>query len=140
MAFRRDALVACGGFDERLGAGTRFPCEDIDAAARLLWAGHFGMYDPTPTVRHHHRRRPGPELDALLESYDRGRGAYWMKYLLHPASRGAYARAWLRSIRRDVAHDRRIVRSRREVRAALQFLRTATPRPFATPDRKPTLA
>ena len=33
LSFRREALQKIGGFDPGLGAGTPFPCEDIDAVA-----------------------------------------------------------------------------------------------------------
>jgi glycosyltransferase involved in cell wall biosynthesis len=97
MAFRVAALERIGGFDTALGAGTPYPCEDIDAAAAAVWAGMSGRYDPRPVVHHHHRRRHEHFRD-VFSGYDRGRGAYYMKYLLNPKSRTAYARAWAGSI------------------------------------------
>jgi hypothetical protein len=48
LAVRRRArnagVQAAGGFDEALGAGTRFPCEDIDAVAAAVWSGVPGAY------------------------------------------------------------------------------------------------
>ncbi len=93
MVIRRDVLVKTGGFDRRLGAGTPFPCEDIDAVAAAVWAGYRGAYDPRPVILHHHRRKAADVPDILL-SYDRGRGAYYMKYLLKPETRAAYVRGW----------------------------------------------
>ena len=94
LSFRREALQAIGGFDPELGAGTPFPCEDIDAVASVLWAGYRGRYDPRPVVLHHHRRRE-PDVPRLRAGYDRGRGAYYAKFLLRPDCRRAYAAGWL---------------------------------------------
>jgi len=74
LSFRREALQAINGFDPGLGAGTPFPCEDIDAVAAVLWAGFRGRYDPRPLVLHHHRRRDA-DVAPLRAAYDRGRGA-----------------------------------------------------------------
>ncbi|MBB3444210.1 glycosyltransferase [Rhizobium sp. BK379] len=93
MAIRRDVLVKIGGFDRRLGAGTPFPCEDIDAVAAAVWAGYRGAYDPRPVILHHHRRKAADVPDIML-SYDKGRGAYYMKYLLKTETRAAYIRGW----------------------------------------------
>jgi GT2 family glycosyltransferase len=101
MAFRRTTLERIGGFDVRLGAGTPFPCEDIDAAAEALWAGIRGVYDPRPVVYHHHGRRTEREAQKLMRSYDAGRGAYYAKYILRRDSRSEYIRYWIRSIRDD---------------------------------------
>jgi GT2 family glycosyltransferase len=53
MAFRRTAWVACGGADERLGAGTRLrSAEDHDLFVRLLHHGWTGVYEPDALVLH----------------------------------------------------------------------------------------
>lgn len=54
MVFRRDALVALGGFDTRLGpvGGRRFCEEDSDIVRRMLAAGRPVAYDPALTVFH----------------------------------------------------------------------------------------
>lgn len=98
LAFRRMILERIGGFDERLGAGTPFPCEDIDAAAAALWCGVIGVYDPRPVVYHHHGRRTEREAQELMRSYDAGRGAYYAKYILRRASRLEYVLGWIRSV------------------------------------------
>jgi len=82
MAVRRSVLDALGGFDEMLGAGTRFPSEDVDFISRASAAGYTGVYDPGPVVFHHHRRRDPGTVAALRRSYDLGRGAYYMKCVL----------------------------------------------------------
>jgi glycosyltransferase involved in cell wall biosynthesis len=96
IAFRRDALAAINGMDPELGAGTPFPCEDIDAVVSVLWADFAGYFDPRPTVRHDHGRTEA-DMPGLLRSYDRGRGAFFAKYILRPDTRLAFLLGWLRS-------------------------------------------
>ena len=101
MAFRRMVLDRIGGFDERFGAGTSFGCgEDIDAVASALWAGFAGAYDPGPTVYHHHGRKTKREARDLFKTYDRGRGAYYAKYILRSDSRNEYLGKWMGEVRR----------------------------------------
>lgn len=97
MAFRKSTLTRIGGFDPSLGAGTLYPCEDIDAVAAAVWAGLRGRYDPRPLVYHHHRRRQ-KDLKNLFRGYDWGRGAYHMKYMLRRDSRKAHLTAWAKSV------------------------------------------
>jgi glucosyl-dolichyl phosphate glucuronosyltransferase len=54
MVFRREALVALGGFDTRLGpvGGRRFCAEDGDIVRRMLASGRAVAYDPALTVFH----------------------------------------------------------------------------------------
>jgi glycosyltransferase involved in cell wall biosynthesis len=107
MAFKSTTLERIGGFDERLGPGTPFNCEDINAAAAALWAGIPGVYDPRPVVYHHHGRRTEREARELRRSYDAGRGAYYAKYILRGDSRSEYVRHWIRSIKKDWVWARR---------------------------------
>jgi glycosyltransferase involved in cell wall biosynthesis len=72
MAFRRDALVAIGGFDEHLGAGGPLrAAEDSDAFHRLLCAGWTGAFDPSIAVSHVQWRTTA---EALKISYGYGLG------------------------------------------------------------------
>lgn len=82
LAFRRELFVDIGGFDDDLGLGTPFPCEDAEFCARASNRGWHGAYFPEPTVYHDHRRRPGPEAAATQSGYARARGAYYAKTLL----------------------------------------------------------
>ena len=78
MFFLRSVFQKAGLFDERMGAGTDFPCEDIEMATRASLAGFVGIQIPEPVVHHHHRRKAGsPEADATVAQYDFGRGAYY---------------------------------------------------------------
>jgi len=98
LAFRRAALSKIDGIDPELGAGTPFPCEDTDAVTAVLWAGFDGVFDPRPVVQHNHGRTES-DVPALLDSYDRGRGALFAKYILRPDTRATFALRWLGSAR-----------------------------------------
>jgi glycosyltransferase involved in cell wall biosynthesis len=130
IAFRRRTLELIGGFDERLGAGTLFPCEDIDAVATALWRGIPAAYDPRPTVFHAHGRRAETQYQALMAYYDAGRGVYYIKRIIDPKSRSAYLRAWCNSIWREFQNAAKFAtsgrihtmgQSRREVVSAFRF-------------------
>lgn len=56
MAFRRDALIAAGPFDEALGAGTEtLGGEDLDMFSRVMRSGRVIVHTPDAVVRHRHR-------------------------------------------------------------------------------------
>jgi GT2 family glycosyltransferase len=98
MAFRRMTLERIGGFDENF----RYGGLDIDAVASALWAGIPGMYDPRPTVYHHHGRKTKHEAKKLMRIYAKGRGAYFTKYILRSDSRCEYIWNWLRYVKSDL--------------------------------------
>lgn len=78
MFFRRQVFDTAGPFNANLGAGTRFPCEDIEMAARASRFGFTGAQVPGFTVYHHHgRKRNSPEAEKTVLEYDTGRGAYY---------------------------------------------------------------
>lgn len=118
ISFRRAVLEKVGGLDRGLGAGTPFPCEDADLLAAASWAGFAGRFDPRFSVAHHHGRKVH-EAARLREGYDRGRGAYYMKYIMRADTRLAYVRAWFGSWRRQPRES-----FEREARSALLYLRT----------------
>lgn len=93
ITFRRSSLERIGGVDPMLGAGTAFPCEDIDAVAACAWQGIKGRFDPTIVLSHHHRRKEA-DMPKQKMTYDKGRGAYYAKFILNPVSRTAYLRGW----------------------------------------------
>ena len=71
MAFRRAAVEAVGGFDERLDVGAAGCSGDSEMWYRLLASGGRCRYDPAAVVQHHHRR----DLQALrrqMHGYMRG--------------------------------------------------------------------
>lgn len=56
MAFRREILMAIGGFDPRLDVGTATRGGgDLDALYRVIAAGHVIRYEPDAVVHHLHR-------------------------------------------------------------------------------------
>lgn len=80
MAMRRASIERIGGFDERLGPGTRFPAaEDNDVCFRLLEAGERVIYVPEAAL-HHRAWRAEAEFLPLRWSYGRGQGAYYAKH------------------------------------------------------------
>jgi len=145
IAIRRDVLNAIGGFDVNMGAGTPYPCEDIDLIARALMHGYAGLFHPAPVIFHHHRRKE-EHVPALRLSYAKGRGAYYMRFILDPKTRGIAARTWywiLRSAARDALRLRKAALLREpwvEVRSALRYLLSGTyaHRPRPAPAAKPT--
>jgi glycosyltransferase involved in cell wall biosynthesis len=99
MMFRRRVLEAIDGFNQDLGAGTRFCCEDVDAQARASFAGWWGLYTPDAIVSHHHRRT-AKDVPALRRYYALGHGAYMAKFLFVSGARSTYLRNWYWSFRR----------------------------------------
>lgn len=89
LSFRKTTLEKIGGFSREMGAGTAFPCEDIDAIAAAVWAGIPGGYDPRSVVSHHHGRKL-EEISELRRSYDLGRAAYFAKFTARSDSRASY--------------------------------------------------
>jgi GT2 family glycosyltransferase len=80
MAIYRSAFDHAGGFDTRLGPGTRYPAaEDNDLAFRLLEAGYCIKYDPEPTL-YHRAWRSIDEFLRLQWDYGYGQGAFYAKY------------------------------------------------------------
>jgi glycosyltransferase involved in cell wall biosynthesis len=78
MFFHRSIFQNIGNFNEKMGSGTPFACEDIEMAARASFAGFLGAQVPFFKVIHHHKRLIGSvEANVTVESYDYGRGAYY---------------------------------------------------------------
>jgi len=76
MAFRRDAIVALGGFDVALGGGTSSRGgEDLAAFLGILLRGSKLAYEPSMLVRHYHHRQYS-KLRRVLLGYGMGLGAY----------------------------------------------------------------
>ena len=120
LSFRRLLLEQVGGIDPCLGAGTPFPCEDIDTVAKILWTGVGARYDPRPTVWHHHRRK-AVDIPALAKGYDRGRGAYYIRFLVRPDTRTTYFRGWMAQAAAGQS-VRGLIRLAREMQSAAYYL------------------
>jgi glycosyltransferase involved in cell wall biosynthesis len=78
MFFLRSVFKESGFFNENMGAGTEFPCEDIEMASRASRAGFVGAMLPSIVVHHDHGRKLGSD-DACktIQDYAFGRGAYY---------------------------------------------------------------
>ena len=76
MACERSAVLAIGGFDERLVVAAA----DNDLCWRWLRAGRRIRYEPAMVVWHHDWRSP-EQLDKLYVRYARGQGAFYGKHL-----------------------------------------------------------
>lgn len=100
MAFRRDELLAAGGFDEALDMGTRIGGGgDLDAFVRLLDRGSIIAYQPDALVWHHHR---ATERDVTRQFFGYGLavGALLAKsVLLRPRHRLTAVRFFLDRLR-----------------------------------------
>ena len=104
---RTEAAQRVGGFDERLGAGARYPsADDNDLGFRLLEAGYRILYVPEATLQHR-AWRAGSEYPLVRWRYGQGKGGFYAKHL------SASDRHMLRRVRRDIGH--RLVRFPRVV-------------------------
>jgi len=118
MAGHRATLLRIGGFDERLGPGTRYgAAEDNDLCYRLLENGCRIIYVPEAVVIHRAWRENAAQVP-LRWAYGRGQGAFLAK---HASLRDRYM---LRRFRDRVArHAQRFLRTlRRERRVAWEDL------------------
>jgi GT2 family glycosyltransferase len=80
-ALRRSALEEVGGFDERLGAGARYPAaDDNDMGYRLLEAGYRIVFAPDAFL-YHRSWRPTRAFVRLRWRYGRGKGGFYAKHL-----------------------------------------------------------
>jgi peptidoglycan/xylan/chitin deacetylase (PgdA/CDA1 family)/GT2 family glycosyltransferase len=80
IALPRKVFLELGGFDERLGPGTRFPAgDDYDLSVRLLDAGYEVQHVPASVVLHRSWRRSHDRL-LVRWHYARGVGAFYAKY------------------------------------------------------------
>lgn len=112
MAIRHADIADVGLFDERLGAGTRFPGgDDSDLGFRLLESGFRIVYVPEATL-YHRAWRPAADRTRIRWGYARGQGAFYAKhlslrdrYMLRRLGRELSVRA--RTLLRGAARDRR---------------------------------
>jgi cellulose synthase/poly-beta-1,6-N-acetylglucosamine synthase-like glycosyltransferase len=82
MAFRREAIEACSGFDTALGAGTTSMAgEDTAAICDVMLAGGTIVYAPSAIARHSHRA-DWESLLRQMRGYGRGITAFYMRMVL----------------------------------------------------------
>jgi GT2 family glycosyltransferase len=80
--FDRARLMRLGGFDERLGPGTRTRSgEDLDVLLRTVLDGAAVVYEPAALVRHHHRADYAG-LRRMAYDYGVGLSALFVKHLV----------------------------------------------------------
>jgi glycosyltransferase involved in cell wall biosynthesis len=80
FAVKRDRLIQLGGYDERLGAGTRGKAaEDMDLFHRILRSGASIRYEPAVVIYHERQDRDRLLLSCL--NYGHGIGAFSAKHL-----------------------------------------------------------
>lgn len=86
MAFRRDLLVALGGFDPALGPGTlAHDGDDIEALLRVVLSRHVVVHDPAAIVWHAHPAEYS-ELEGRVWGYGIGLTACLTKAIVdHPS-------------------------------------------------------
>jgi GT2 family glycosyltransferase len=89
VALHRATVLALGGYDERLGAGTRFAsADDNDIGLRLLDAGCEVRHVPEAVVLHRAWRTRRQRM-RMRWDYGRGKGAFYAK---HMSRQDRYAR------------------------------------------------
>jgi glycosyltransferase involved in cell wall biosynthesis len=122
LIFSRQVFTVAGLFRDDMGAGTPFPCEDIEIACRASNHGFAGVLFPELIVYHDHgKNRNSPDALATLLEYDRGRGAYYASLLCE--GRVDVFDNWLRKIRStDKLSDRELKQLAREFRSAADFI------------------
>lgn len=81
LAIRAEVLRVLGGFDEGLGAGTRFPAaEDTDLVYRAMRAGFRLGYLPEAIV-YHAQWRSAAQAAAVERGYGLGLGAFLVTHI-----------------------------------------------------------
>lgn len=84
MAFNRKVFQKIGGFDVRLGPGTKIlAAEDADIIYRVFKNGFKMLYCPELLVYHNHGRRLDTQVATLLRGYTIGRGAFYSKHIVN---------------------------------------------------------
>lgn len=121
MAMYRSGFDLVGLFDERLGAGARYPAaDDNDFGLRLLEAGFSIVYVPEAIV-YHRAWRSRWRYPLVRWRYGRGKGGFYAKHL------GLSDRHIQRRLARDVGHrvrrlPRNLVREPRQAAGDLAYL------------------
>ena len=91
-----------GLFNEDMGAGTPFACEDIEMVCRASHAGFTGYQLPGFAILHDHGRKiDSPEAHKAIRDYDYGRGAYYASVMARGEPR--FADIWQYGTTKDTA-------------------------------------
>jgi len=120
LAARRSVLKEIGGFNTRLGPGTRIcSAEDWELVTRIGVSGWAGGYFPGPTVRHHHGRKRS-EAKQRISEYNLGIGAVYSLLIANRRTRGIYTPHIMRRMLGDMKFRQAKVIT--ELRGALLFV------------------
>lgn len=144
MAFRRAEIIATGGFDTALGAGSAAgSCEETWAFSKAILRGGRIVYEPRALCWHEHRKDGGALRDQIF-GYGLGLGAVLTKAMTHDprfyprAARSLQIALGLQLRKRAFGHSRQesansdqimrpdeLLRARREgvVRGPLRYAR-----------------
>ncbi len=87
MSFRRENLIALGGFDAALGAGSKgIGGDDLAAFFDIISEGYTLVYEPSAIVYHQHRK-DYEDLRKQVFNYGIGLTAYLTKTIIDQPSR-----------------------------------------------------
>jgi len=100
MVVHHDVIEKVGCFHPQMGAGTHLRCEDVEFLGRACMNGFSGAHLPQLVVYHHHRRKPGPEIEQLRLENDIGRGVYYAAM-----SDQGYLNYWLEGMKQSLTTD-----------------------------------
>jgi glycosyltransferase involved in cell wall biosynthesis len=123
MFAKRDVFEKVGLFNEDMGAGTEFPCEDIEWACRASLCGFEGILIPEIIIYHHHQRKFNSlEAIKVLDGYDFGRGAYYASLITL-----GYPEAWgmwgsVNTDKSEIQSVKKIKKLSRELNGASKYL------------------
>jgi O-antigen biosynthesis protein len=107
MAFRRAELVAAGGLDPALGAGSRaLAGSDIEAFSAAILRGGQLVYEPRSICWHEHRRDDAA-LERQIFNYGVGLSAIFTKALIHDTRRFVTSFVWSLPIALRLRRQRR---------------------------------
>jgi glycosyltransferase involved in cell wall biosynthesis len=89
MVYSREVFATVGAFEPNFGVGGPFlAAEDTDFLYRAFKAGFKVAYSPMLLVYHNHGRRTQEAIDRCKDSYNFGKGAFFLK---HVAAGDVYA-------------------------------------------------
>ena len=121
LSFRREALQK----DRRLRSGAGGRARRSRARTSMRSRRYCGPATRAATIRGRWCctiiAGAIPDVPRLRAGYDRGRGAYYAKFLLRPECRRAYAAGWLGEIRKNL-NGAGLARLFRELRSAAAYL------------------
>ena len=121
LVFRKDVFHRLGCFDEASGPGEPLVASDAELVGRATALGFTGLLMPDLRVLHYpNRPRGSPDADAVVRTYDRGRGSYYASLLLMGEQR--VWDLWRAGIWRPLDDPQTLSQLEREFRGAADYL------------------